>query len=767
MTTSLRAGTNSRLHFGLFGASLNLPDCYSATQAPDWRAVHFSVALPLPYVVDQDLGDDWFQGRFNGIKRIEIGRESQHGAHLERPKLRDNEVFRSETYYKYAPHSFHKQAGHQFQAPFRDSVGANVVDGPAAGHRIDDENTRALRVDAYKYKFAPDITRLDEEGWIPDFAPQARIEHPSSEPEDSLESVWGSEPAQGEGLDIIRLDDDEAHPYSQARLLCSELVTFQDPEHHVSHDSSSENTATTFLILHLVVENCSAAMLEKASQSIAKVRNRVNIVKSDAKRLVIPENKKMHVVRGTHDNDSEQTYSINLLNYFFDLTLSVLPAAERGLKMEKGGYLRRDKWRFKEVTDAKDKELELLQEESDRRQRSGDKVARFTTVCAIPGRDIAEVPMLLGGAPETDEDLPAHQREDIRREMCERDALENGHRWLPSDLWGWQLARGADSYHIGLPALEVAPEKLGRIGLYKNWNIHSSPEGIAVVRRSAISREDPALWMITGTRFMDLALLVARAAKYLSSISNRLREMKFEGLDGVHTETMNLQQLRGASDKLQRQLDRFQDIQRDFVVFRDQLWFETVPGRELYTRVLNAIQDSTGARHLYDDIAGELDIRKEVYTTRFQTLRLQIEGEMGRLQADRDEEAKQRDAAAKQREIEDDKRREDEREAREQEREAERLAREEAKEEEEKKYRRESEERSKANETLNQSLAFVAAILAFPALFDMIPGWSDGGKFVLTVVVVVALIAFWAIRTWMKSHAKSDLADSEPLDKSK
>lgn len=95
--------------------------------------------------------------------------------------------------------------------------------------------------------------------------------------------------------------------------------------------------------------------------------------------------------------------------------------------------------------------------------------------------------------------------------------------------------------------------------------------------------------MHTGTRLVDLAILVRRANKYLAKMTKQLRALTFGSpevdelrlKDDWADESIHL-----ASSTLRTSLHNFEDIQTELVVFRDHLWNESVSGRPVDTAEL-------------------------------------------------------------------------------------------------------------------------------------------------------------------------------------
>ena len=220
---------------------------------------------------------------------------------------------------------------------------------------------------------------------------------------------------------------------------------------------------------------------------------------------------------------------------------------------------------------------------------------------------------------------------------------------------------------------------------------------MAVVSTAEPSPEDNKLWMLAGTRFVDLALLVRRSGRYLSELSERLRRIRFvedEVEKILLSQEIDEKDVAEANENLSASLSRFQDLQRDLIEFRDRLWFEHVAGRDVDTIVLNALQTSTGVKHQFDDVSREIELRKDVYSTQYQALKILAQ-----------ERLEKQDQA-----------------------------------------------RQKQLDNSTQFLGFAAVVLAVPPILETVPfaedSWQPFGYSVL-IIVVLTLVLIWY---WRRNH---------------
>lgn len=581
--------------------------------------VHFSIALPLNREVreldgsfvdpsiKESFGVGWIRGRYNGTKRIEIAeqRYTHEGSTLDfvapRNKAKGSNKDNMDLvakYFDHTPRAFHEGALRHFKPPLRWSVGAYSVDTKSQvsdPRPIDESNDAAIEM--WKFPFAADITVNDNEY-------QRRAAH-YTEGYDNL----ANQPA--EPLARFRLNDDPSHPYSAVALLSVEYLSYEEPTHHKLQHEEDQDLATHFLVLHVAVENCSSRTLDAASNSLQRPRNLVDLKDYDA-----------DCNPAFADLDQRKFYTnkphntgYQLLNLFTEHAFRVLPSDFPRLNLTPGGYLE-----FSEKTGTSD----------------DARLKPFRTVCAIPGIDAPTPPRLL---PSTEAD--------VEKEVPDTNGtLETEDiRWSTADKWGWVLSTGADDYYTGILNDRDRDSVLhSRVATYKYWTLHSSPEGLAVVRRSAIDKADSKMWTLTSTRFMDVALLNRRAERYMRLLSNSLRDMKFETAAAeqvLRDKEESNKDLTGANQELRRSLARFDKLQNDFLVFRDRLWFDTVAGNMMDTLILNALQESTGTRAHFDDIYSELELRKSIYATRYQSLNLGL-GELRERRKDQENDMKER-----------------------------------------------------------------------------------------------------------------------------
>lgn len=216
--------------------------------------------------------------------------------------------------------------------------------------------------------------------------------------------------------------------------------------------------------------------------------------------------------------------------------------------------------------------------------------------------------------------------------------------------WSWQLATLADEYYAGVPDFSSADEL--QVQRSNSWIAGFSVNGLSLVRTNPIDFHDIAYMILTGTRYLDLALLVRRAGRYLDRLSRQLRKLRFEENETARaTHEGHADGLEEANRELVRNLESFQALQRDFIVFRDYLWFDSVSGKPRDTKLLQGMLKATGVWQQYADVADEMQLRREFYDMREGNLRLQL----GRLRDEKRQAAREASAKEERRNADNDK----------------------------------------------------------------------------------------------------------------
>ncbi|PAT12445.1 hypothetical protein [Corynebacterium hadale] len=424
---------------------------------------------------------------------------------------------------------------------------------------------------------------------------------------------------------------DATNPLASVTLTCAELLDYQGPELKYADTANQPDTPDTpdtldtdareFRNQFLVLHVVAEHCSGDALEAVSKSLHRPR--------------SKVKVGR-----PGEEPRTRNLLEVCFDRVNEVLGGAQ--LQVSRGGtaYVK-----------------------GDRRRPLATRP--YTTITAIPACD--------------EPALPRRMRSSLREGLG---------TWTRHDAWAWFLATRADDYSPELTAMDQVSLDASRVQLFQDWTVHSDENGLAVVRRSPIENRNNNFWMLTGTRLVDLAILVRRADNYLSVMAKQMRRMSFgsEELEAVRRKPeWDDEDVELASKILRTSLRDFEDIQTEFVIFRDYLWYESVSGRPVDTAVLHHMLKETGTRDDFHEVASELELRKDIYKTQGDAIRVALDNVK----------------------------------------------------------RRRAERAQDRREQLNINLAIVGTALAIPGLIDLWPrDDSSYGAFVISVILVLTITAF-------------------------
>lgn len=123
---------------------------------------------------------------------------------------------------------------------------------------------------------------------------------------------------------------------------------------------------------------------------------------------------------------------------------------------------------------------------------------------------------------------------------------------------------------------------------YSGWTFHSSEKGLAVVKQTPVTLDGGFAssnyrhWLLAGTRYVNLAILVRRSFNYPSFISNQLRVTDFDigFCDSISSGTLQ-------DEELASQLIGFARLSRNVCQISRRYWrtlclCETTCGLNLY-----------------------------------------------------------------------------------------------------------------------------------------------------------------------------------------
>lgn len=505
------------LHLQLSQESKDHPD------VPDWRAGLFSLMFPLPdhtLPSPESQRDEEFEGvkglyDAQGFLRVPSNWTDGRFQGVREIDLRTGDPGKS----------YYQKAKHRFGDVLGESVGADAIDNKPS----ENNETRCVR-----YDFPQGATNDDS-------------------------------------VIIIPPDLSNNHPGQSVRLVSAELLQYGHLQIHDPHGGESHSLITRFLVVHVVAENCSTALLDNLSQALHRPR---------------------HTLEPDEDKPSKILHN-------------VMAAVRRRMSfphhpltfvMAPGGYLER-------ANDSEEYSQQInLEEHTFHSRLMGDDAyakrliknpTTLRSVCALPGNpDVRAAPEIW------------------RDGSQEKDLTEAA--WLRQ--WGWSLATGADEFWEGIPDDADGAEWTDSFRRFRHWTLCTTESGIAHLRHPHAGTQDTKFWMLSMTRYVDLAVLVQRCFIALSSLSSRLRDIHEDALKNLNVSEKG--DRHDGFQILEQELELLGKLQEDFVQFRDRLWFNVVPKHSSDTHILKSLRRASGVDDIYDDLVDEIEIRKEVYNTR-------------------------------------------------------------------------------------------------------------------------------------------------------
>ncbi|WP_066524526.1 hypothetical protein [Corynebacterium bouchesdurhonense] len=594
------------------GHDFLVPDAFEAPILPEWRLAVFSIVLPIPRAAalaadapfdfaqaapTSPAGRDgigWRYGRDKGVRTIE---NPQWDA--------ARQVFRAPTtrYGYYGEpiveggRPFYNDARSRFVDPLDKATGAASVDvdverrsphspdAPGASGQSAAEREVLRHEDAQRRaeghqerdarQAAPGReTTLADAGWNPEIGAHHFLFAPRRN-ETEFELVNYDEQLPWEDQ---RRGERGSHGTATLRLLSAEVVQFHDLKLTNLSAAVPEPSHTTsdFLVLNVSAENVSSATLAFLSATLNRPRNSSQFYEED---------------RHYHESPPQ----LHALTKFTNLAVAQIDRAlgrERSMRLTTGGAL--------EATAAAPGEAGTFTLPAPQR------VAFAVPNPARPGMDAAPEGTLGEG---NNGSVP----ERIDPPLALAGTPERSWEW--HEQWAWQILTGADSYPESVPA--QTPEALRGFLAAKlsSWTIFTSDSGVGMVRTKSASREGMRYWSMAGTRFVDLVMLQMRAQAGEAHLRKSL-QIVGEKSTAAH----------GAAERkthqreLQADLKRLEKLQLDHIEIRDKLWFRSVPGRDIDTRVLKGLQQATDFNQLRDDFDSKVHSRQNVIRTQFEQL---------------------------------------------------------------------------------------------------------------------------------------------------
>lgn len=649
---------SSRSAYSFQGAKFPLPEGFKVARndLPDWRLAHFAVILPVfPDALASLDTSEWAPGRFRGIKSIEVPVWDAEADAYRRATEAPEHCLDQPTYH-YSPRVFLKGAEGHFRTPLNESVGARAVDAIDGSSLFSSSHTRHnVSVRVKRLLFRPDIT--SENNKQPPADPRQTVR-------DCAQFVLVDDPEVLEAVEHNVRDLDHFkgralhNPHARVSLACVEHLQYTgptlrsiDPETPDQQDHPDNPDRTTFQNDFLVFHVVAEHCSSQALEAISKSLHR--------------NRNKLPLLSEQHTNHITELRKVSLLRWLlkqFDETVG-----GTGLSVAASGGLA---WA---------------------QEKGGPTAGRpYTAITAIPARERLELPR--------------------RMQQPGEDDLGP---WTVHDAWAWFLATRADVFQPELTALDQHSLDASRVQLFRDWTVHSDENGVAVVRRAPIENANNYFWMHTGTRLVDLAILVRRADKYLAQMAKQLRAMTF---GSTEVDQLRLkdewsdEDIQRASTTLRRSLRNFEALQTELVVFRDHLWYESVSGRPVDTAVLRHMLRATGTRDDFDEIVSELELRKDIYATQADSIQVALDTVRRQKAQEKEEREK----------------------------------------EQERQERRRAEEDQERREALNINIAIAGLALAVPGLIDLWPRAEDSHtEFVISLVLVLVIgaVLFFRLRS--------------------
>lgn len=576
------------------GHDFLVAEAFEAPILPEWRLAYFSLVLPIPSAAglasdgrpfDFATVDGWNYGRDKGIRTIENPQWDEARQVFCKPLPREG-------YYGdlivEGGRPRYNDARERFVDPLDAAMGAASVDvdiarsSPAAARQrretFSHDDLAKVRAEnqarrCAKQRWTSEVP-LAEAGW------DERIfaHHFNFTPlrnETFFELVNYDQQLPWE--DQIR-GERNSHGPATLRLMSAEVMQFHDLN-LTNLDGAVPEPAkinSDFLILNVAAENISSATLAFLSATLSRPRNSSQFYAHD----------------GDYDASPPQLYA---LPKFVNLAVEQIDAAlgrpGPSMRISAGGWLVAN-------------------------QHSTGTAGTFTL--PPPQRVALAIPN--PARPDDVEKLAQTRSEGNNGSVPSNIAgpltlQSQSCQWSWDEQWAWQILTGADSYPEQVPQQSQAALAELVAATLSSWTIMTSAGGVSLVRKKSASREGMRYWSMANTRFVDIVMLQMRAQAGEGHLRKSLQ------IVGEHSTAG-----RGASDEksqradLQADLERLEMLQLDHIEIRDKLWFRSVPGRDIDTRVLKGLQRATGFDQLREDFDSKVQSRQDVIRTQFEQL---------------------------------------------------------------------------------------------------------------------------------------------------
>ncbi|WP_458490506.1 hypothetical protein [Corynebacterium sp. ZY180755] len=385
---------------------------------------------------------------------------------------------------------------------------------------------------------------------------------------------------------------------STAYLKSIELIQYRDSLSADNSLGTSTDIVTRYLVLNVWGENLSSFQLAKLSEGLERPRNGM-LIETEASDDLLK-----------YCNDEFNPQWFKPLPYFMDKALSEL---KRGftasgydapsLKLKAGGFL------VPTAASAPSDSLPV-------------RLSPLRVAMAIPGNSAARTePKLLSDA--KGKNSPAE--------------------WTPELQWAWLLSTGSDTFVANIPSQKLSNAEKSAITSIETWTMWASEEGISAVRSCPPSNVSPRYWSIVTTRYLDLMILLLRTTIVMDKLTEDLsmQAMRFNHEMGK-IGTLEDSQVDEAKFKvLNDAYDKLQSIQQQFLAFRNDLWFNSVPKQSVDSEVFLKTRQALGLDVIYQDFLDEMASRATIYETSHSMLRLERENKRKKdRELDRDKKEK-------------------------------------------------------------------------------------------------------------------------------
>ena len=396
------------------------------------------------------------------------------------------------------------------------------------------------------------------------------------------------------------MEDDYGKSY--VALDSMEVIQFADFKMHIHNDEDAprKRMIGTFLVPNVVAENCSSASLNAISSALSRPRrvvcvrhNTRAIERIGTKHLAAEDNRGNGIFTLT---SSRRT--IRLLPWFTFLASRKLDRAlgrtELSFFAADGGFLKRNSGLDKST---------MRKDLSETRSIQPKRVA-----FAIPNPQ----------DPNRKADEPGWRPEAVTPKPLRG---ESDGEWTLEEQWAWLLSTGADEWIEAKPLQNRAEAEDLVAARVSKWTMATTSEGIGLVRNGQVSEEGSRYWLLASSRYIDLLILQMRAYGAFQSLSSELT--KLSNHSAASTDDFRKLCLDEQHEAMRKDLKRLEDVQRDFLDVRNRFWLETIPSRQIDTKIMRALRDDLGTTELFHSFNAELEAREKIIHTQYDQLRIE------------------------------------------------------------------------------------------------------------------------------------------------